>query len=56
MSDNAEDASVFILREHTKSCFFLAYFLCLFCDFTYGLAFSYKATVICVTALFAQWM
>ncbi len=39
-----------------KVAFSLAYFLCLFCDFTYGLAFSYKAAVICVTVLFTQWM
>ena len=53
MNDNAEDASVFMLRKRR---FFLTYFLRLFCDFTYGLTFPYKAAVICVTVLFVQWM
>ncbi len=53
MSDNVKDASVFMLRKHR---FFLTYFLCLFCDFTYGLTLSYKAVVISVTVLFAKWI
>ena len=46
MNGNAEDASVFVLREHR---FFS---LLIFCDFVV----SYKVTVICVSVLLAKWM
>ncbi len=35
MNDNAKDVSVFMLREHRKSHFFITYFSCLFCDVTF---------------------